>query len=221
MTPKVTIMNTNDYLKQYVPLVDFIADICGPACEVVLHDVSVPEYSIVAIRNPLTGNIGVPLTGLTVDFTDPAVYEGRKFLTNYVEQVGDKRYLSSSYFIKKDGDLAGVLSINKDLTPIDECWLAAHGILAQYNMQMPKDEETGQPPSDTSPVVTLLHNMISNAINETGVPPTRMSLNEKVRLVHKLSDSGVLMIDGAISEIASRLGISEPTVYRYLNRRIN
>lgn len=212
-------MSTTDYLKQYIPLVDFLGELCGPGCEIALHDVSSPDYSIIAIRNPLTGNmIGCPLSGLSIDFSDKSVYEGRKYITNYIEELMGKRFLSSVFFIKVEGELVGVLSINKDLSPIEEGRLAVKGILSHYNLHM--SDETGQN-GDSNPVVELLHNMISQAIYDMGVPPARMSLNEKVRLVHKLSTSGVLMIDGAITEIATQLNISEPTVYRYLNRRIN
>lgn len=211
-------MNTADYLKKYISLIDFLADTCGTGCEVVLHDVSSPDFSIIAIRNPLSGNsIGVPLSGLSVNFHD-AVYENRKFVANYIEQIEGKQYLSSAFFIRKDSELIGVICVNKDLTSIKECSLAINSILSQYNLAFQDSDENDH---NDNPVVTLLNDMISDAINDAGVPPARMSLNEKVRLVHKLSASGVLMIDGAISEIAARLSISEPTVYRYLNRRVS
>ena len=57
-------MDYNNVLKTYIPLVDFIAGIVGPNCEVVLHDLSNDE-SIVAIRNNhISGRKGGPLTNL-------------------------------------------------------------------------------------------------------------------------------------------------------------
>ena len=46
----------NPRLQGYVPLVNFIAEVVGPNCEVVLHDLSDLEHSVVAISdNRLTG----------------------------------------------------------------------------------------------------------------------------------------------------------------------
>lgn len=38
-------------LRAFFPVVDCLADLFGPDCEVVLHDVSRPEDSIIKIRN--------------------------------------------------------------------------------------------------------------------------------------------------------------------------
>ena len=45
-----------------------------------------------------------------------------------------------------------------------------------------------------------------------------MSLREKVRVVHRMNDEGVMMMKGAVAEIAAQLQVSVPTVYRYLNK---
>ena len=47
-----------------------------------------------------------------------------------------------------------------------------------------------------------------------------MSLQEKVRIVHKLNDEGLLNVKGAVTEIAEQLSVSIPTVYRYLNKEV-
>ena len=51
-----------------------------------------------------------------------------------------------------------------------------------------------------------------------GALPARLSLQEKVKIVHHLQDAGILRMKGAIPEIAKQLGVSVPTVYRYLNK---
>lgn len=43
-------------------------------------------------------------------------------------------------------------------------------------------------------------------------------MKEKMVVVHRLEERGVLGMKGAVMEIARQLKISEPTVYRYLNR---
>ena len=45
-----------------------------------------------------------------------------------------------------------------------------------------------------------------------------MSMQEKIRVVHKLDADGILMMKGAVAEIADQLSVSVPTIYRYLNK---
>ena len=58
--------NLHPLLKAFCPVVDCIADLFGSNCEVVLHDITQPEKSIVKIRNGhVTGRkVGDPLTDL-------------------------------------------------------------------------------------------------------------------------------------------------------------
>ena len=44
-------MRDRELLESYIPMVRFIAAICGPRCEVVLHDLKDIEHSIIAIEN--------------------------------------------------------------------------------------------------------------------------------------------------------------------------
>ena len=70
-----------------------------------------------------------------------------------------------------------------------------------------------------NPVVSMVRSLILKAIREVGVTPNRMTREEKVELVHKLNMQGILLMKGAVPEIAKQLSISEPTVYRYLNEK--
>lgn len=55
-----------NFLEQYIPLVDFLGQAMGPNTEIVLHDLDVPDKSIIAIAN---GHIsGRELGGPVTDF---------------------------------------------------------------------------------------------------------------------------------------------------------
>ncbi|WRS28532.1 helix-turn-helix domain-containing protein [Oscillospiraceae bacterium MB08-C2-2] len=43
-----------------------------------------------------------------------------------------------------------------------------------------------------------------------------MSKDEKVRLIHKLSDMGIMSMRGAAEAIMEKISISKTTLYRYL-----
>ena len=53
-------------LERYIPLVEFMGKICGKSYEIILHDVSTPERSVIAACNEhLSGRrVGDPMTEL-------------------------------------------------------------------------------------------------------------------------------------------------------------
>lgn len=69
-----------------------------------------------------------------------------------------------------------------------------------------------------NPLENMFHTLVTDTIVQMDLPPERMSLSEKVSVVHRLNGQCILRIKGAVTEIALQLKISEPTVYRYLNR---
>ena len=60
-------------LEKYFPLVDFWGEVCGPAYEILLHDVSEPNHSVVKIVNNHISHreIGSPLTDLAINHRRP------------------------------------------------------------------------------------------------------------------------------------------------------
>ena len=43
-------------------------------------------------------------------------------------------------------------------------------------------------------------------------------MDEKIRIVEDLQQAGIFYIKGAVSEVATQLGSSEATIYRYLSK---
>lgn len=62
----------------------------------------------------------------------------------------------------------------------------------------------------------LLESMLDKTIAEQGVSPERMQREERVEAVRGLEDAGFFLLKGGIAAAAKRLGVSEPTIYRYL-----
>ena len=70
--------------------------------------------------------------------------------------------------------------------------------------------------------VTSLPDAVQNAIAEVtgsaGLPPDRLTMEEKIRIVESLHHAGIFYMKGAVSEVAAQLGSSEATIYRYLSK---
>lgn len=73
-------------LERYIPLVEFMGRICGKNYEIILHDVSTPERSVIAACNEhLSGRrIGNPVTELIKERrnSEPAVYHYLRRIRN-------------------------------------------------------------------------------------------------------------------------------------------
>ena len=63
----------------------------------------------------------------------------------------------------------------------------------------------------------LTNQHIQSFVAEHRVQPERMNKSERLKLITDLDDSGIFLIKGAIDTVADALGISAPTVYRYLH----
>ncbi len=213
-------MTDDEVLEIYRPWVSFIAELCGPACEVVLHKVSDPEHSVVAIENGHHSGrrIGSPLTDLARDILDRGLYKTQDYIANYNGSSKGRNFNSSTFFIKNRDRLVGLLCVNRDVSVALETESLLRRLMQQYNLTVSEGTGYSETLNSDTDVDAMLSNLVHTAIVEYGVLPSRMSLKEKVAIVHKLKDQGVLKMKGAISEIAKQLEISEPTVYRYINR---
>jgi predicted transcriptional regulator YheO len=210
-------MSNNPLLDPYKPLVPFLAALCGDSCEVLLHDISQPKHSVIAIANGFhTGRtVGSPFTDLALKIIDEKQYKDADYLTNYSGKTKGKNFVSSSFFIKHKGKLIGLLCINREMDTINALDNALALVKKHYNLE---EAHTEVQESLDVPVSALLSKMVSDEIKATGIQPDRMNRNERAQVIHNLMEAGVHNMKGAVIEIAKQLDISEPTVYRYIKK---
>ena len=216
-----------NFLEQYIPLVEFLGKAMGPNTEIVLHDLDVPDKSIMAIAN------GHMMTGYRA-----------------VNAEG-KICRSSSYFIRDDsGHMRGMLCINVDVSELVHIRDAAAALIGKADdPAFDKSKAFGGYPGETelpnrpvavpypvpdkepveeeadkegvseslrSNVEHLLDSMLDSAISNQNTPAPRMQREERLEVVSDLEDAGFFLLKGGIAAAAERLGVSEPTIYRYL-----
>ena len=70
-------------------------------------------------------------------------------------------------------------------------------------------------------VPDAVRSAIEEVTGATGVPASRLTMEEKIRIVDALNQGGLFYLKGAVSEVAAQLGSSEATVYRYLSKLKN
>lgn len=211
-------MNNKKLLDKYISLIDFLGIICGPNFEIVLHDISTPEHSVIAVANGHISDraVGAPLTDLAINLIQNKEYEKQEFVCNYAGKTRHgKQLVSSTYFIKENDTLIGLICVNHDTSALQEIRDKADLLLNHFAIEKDENKSGYQENLDSS-IKNISHDMIMNTIREAHVSPDRMKAHEKKRLIKSLYEQGVFAMRGTVPLVARELGISEPTVYRYV-----
>ncbi|QTL98120.1 YheO-like PAS domain protein [Iocasia frigidifontis] len=210
----------DNILDKYKTLVGFLAEVLGESYEIVLHDLSNFENSIIAIEN---GHIsgrkkGDALTDLALKIVNDENNLKEEYLTNYTGKTKKNKNLrSSTFFIRNDKNkVIGMLCINFDVTKL----IYARDMLDKLingDKKINKITEEKFPEKFTNSIEELMHLIIENSIKEMSIPPKRMTADEKKEIVKKLDNQGVFLLKNSVTEVAKELETSEATIYRYLN----
>ena len=215
----------NKYLEPYLALMDFLSEALGPDTEIVLHDAHTPESSIIAIRNGhISGRcVGGALTNMARHGLSDPEYMGTKYLSSYSgKTVSGKPLKLSTYFIRdENGSLQGYLCINTDQSKLLQLRTIIDGLIGDVKPVPDKIPfyNTDQTTENTSGTVeNLAIDSIEATISSYGVDPERLSCEEKIEIIKKLNSSSIFLLKGTIPTVARYLKVSEPTIYRYLNK---
>lgn len=212
---------SSEYLEQYKPMVKFLAEVLGENCEVILHDLSDFENSIIAVENgQISGRkVGDSLTDLALNILKDQEKLDNDYLANYNTKTFDNRRLkSSTYFIKEDDQVKGMLCVNIDVSK----YAAARDLLdsfidSSFNSAKKKENDENFAEEFTSSIAELINSIIENHIGSSAVHPKRMTAAERKEITRKLDEKGVFLLKNSVSKVAEKLHTSEATIYRYLN----
>ncbi|MCH4887942.1 YheO-like PAS domain protein [Acidaminobacter sp. JC074] len=213
----------NYLLNQYKIIVEFLGEILGDNVEIVLHDLTDLEESIIAISNGhISGRkLGGPVTDLALRMIKDVQYKNINYMTDYrsVSRNG-KSFHSSTLLIRNHTrTLIGMLCFNFDFGDYYSIKKSIENILPQYL----KNQEDHHMESHmiSEKLNDSIEHLVSHEIHEMNVyknyEPKRLVQEEKIDIIRTLHDKGVFLIKGAVIEVASQLRISEATVYRYLS----
>ncbi len=224
-------MKQDDILEMYKPLVRFIAQVCGPSCEVLLHDLRDIEHSIVAIENgQVTGRkIGDTMTDFGLRSVFDEQFQDCEFVTNYEGSTrdGEKVLKSSTFYIRDDdGKVIALLCTNTDITDkialrdrLDQEIRLPEGATLDLTQPdvVPHDRAAKKPEKFTVSMDELVEHILNQTMSELGFnDPVHMLPEEKRKCIRQLNARNLFLLKGAVGEVAKYLRISEPTVYRYL-----
>lgn len=222
-----------NWLNQFINLVEFLGLALGPDYEVSLHDLTKENKPIIAIANgQITGRtINSPLTSPMLGFLNEKYYEKNNHEVNYtVFNMNQKKLRSSTFYIKDNNDVIGLLCITfdderyRDITKAIMKLCHPSQLLEEDNFVKVENLITS---SDTAiygrNINEVFNHSIQSVLKEIDTPIEELSKEDKSQIIADLDKKGIFLLKGAVSEIAKLLDSSEATIYRYINevREIN
>ncbi|MBB4857949.1 putative transcriptional regulator YheO [Novosphingobium chloroacetimidivorans] len=205
-------------------VLEILGDHVNSCTELVVHDMTRPDSSIVGIVN---GQVSGRLRNQSI-LAGPREDRGfealigasentgsvsTRVMRNYVSHTRDGRGLDSSTVVvfDADGRPAGALCVNVDTDKI-----------VQLRQQLNDFMSPAAPAESSEDVASstidgLIEEIVQDAIATSGVGVSRMSKAEKVAAVSAMNARGLFLIKGAVETVAQRLGTTKFTIYNYLD----
>ena len=199
-------------LEKFIPVANLIAKTFGKHCEVVLHDLSKPQSSVVyTVNNIVTGRE----IGQGFDHLVKQVLLSKKFKddysVNYMTKTKDGKKIKSSTAIIRDSKnkVIGALCVNFDLDVYFNVKEVLDDLL--YVEEQIIEEEVEPFPN----VAEIVDDLIDKIIEMDSIDDLKRK--DKIDLIRFMHKKGIFLMKGAIEKVAEKLTISKVTVYSYLD----
>ena len=201
-----------DIMEYYSNIVPFLGVVLGETYEIALLDCRSKQLIAIANGHISGRSVGAPMTNLACRIVEKGDWRHSDYIANYSGVSSEGKTLrSSSYYIKYDNELLGMLCINVDISPytqLSELALKLCGIVPNH------DRSAEQPASEifvdgvANSVQLVLAELYGDNI------PEHYSTDERMNILRILNVRKVFLIKGSVPRVAKLLGCSEPTVYR-------
>ena len=218
--PRVPVEDVDRVLQIFKGVVEAVGLTVGPHCEVVLHDLRIPEQSIVTISNgAVTGRrvggpvVGGPLEDIALKLLDSTTIEST-LSVNYRTRTRDGRELRSTSLILRtpQGKPVIALCLNIDLSAMT----MARELLEQLTKAESADGVAAHEDAPQFEVADIVLQIIREGTEAIGKPPKFMDRSDRLNAVRLMHERGLFLIRGGVERAASALGISRFTLYSYL-----
>ena len=202
-------------MQTLLPIVQGLAEMFGPDCEVVLHDVAELPHSIVAIENgEVTGRtVGdVPTDRMLRNLRHPDKTQDVRL---YVSSHDGKILKSLAVTLRdEDGEPFGLLGLNFDISEIVQAQRALANVTDVGRLG-----SSAAPEADeifAGDIREVVAGMIAKILTEMGKTPAAMSREEKMEVVKRLEERGAFLVKRSAEQVAEALDLSRYTIFSYL-----
>lgn len=205
----------------YIHLINFLGGCFDDNTESVLYSLDNIKSSIIAVHNGhISGKkLGDPLSSFAISKLKDKGKAGPPYYLNHLSYAKDGTELRSNTFfiLDKNGIPRGVIAISTDVSKYQR----ALSVLQQLAF-MPNQEQDPVSAIDYERLQLTPKDMILGVIfdvtKNSDMDPGRLTPDEKIEVVRRLSAENFFLMKGAVNQVATVLEASEATVYRYLSR---
>lgn len=203
----------------YAPIVDFLALYLGSNSEIILCDTE----KFLMIKNPSTEiyHPGMPLDKTFQTLISHAKSSNLPYHINYrsFSATGEKRR-SATLFLGSAKKLEGLLTINTNIQPLTAAQLYLEQLINGEPPYSINKETTQNTPFDTLSlsVAEIISNVLDDAVIRFNSPLDRLNAQEKLSIIREMNERGVFVAKNSIHEVATKLGSSKASIYRYLQQ---
>ncbi|WP_304942316.1 helix-turn-helix transcriptional regulator [Vallitalea guaymasensis] len=209
-------MKISKKLIPYKALADMIADSFGKKCEVIIHDLSTPQSSVVYVVN---GHITGREVGQSFDHLVKQVLLSKNFKDDYnanytfKTEKGKKIKSSTSLIRDENEQVIGAFCINFEIEEL----LKMKKFLNEFFQEgEPVDNvENGIQIEPFDNVIQVIDNIIDKTIGDTDL--NDLKKKDSIRMLTFMYNKGIFLAKGSVDKVAEKLGISRVTVYSYLD----
>jgi predicted transcriptional regulator YheO len=193
-------------------LAEGIVAVVGPHCEVVVHDFSDPEHSVVMIAGNVTGRRpGAPVPDLS--FISGELGRDTPDQLNYRARIGSHHLQSSTIWIRDaDGTPIGAVCVNVDYSDL----IHARELLDKLATSTRNVSALVVDDTFAKDVDDLIDLSVTEFLRQEGVQSVEaMGYEDKLRLIQTLEERGLFRIRGAVNRVADTLDVSRASIYNY------
>lgn len=186
-----------------------IAEMFGPACETLVHDMDDPSHPILSIYNGQVSGRGV---GSTMDILGSdkeldATGLVTDFVNLYATTPSGQQIKSSTFHLIGDGfNLA--LGINFDFTSLSFANRTLVGLMSA-DADLQSAMWTGG--------AGQLYQIFEECLAALGKPMEELNKKDRIKLVALMDQKNAFSFRKSVPFVASRLKVSRYTVYKYLD----
>ena len=231
----------NPLLQAFIPTAHLIKNTIGD-CEVVIHDMSTPQSSVVFVLGDVTGRrIGQSFDHLVKDVLLSKNFENDCTANYYFTAQNGRLIRSSTSLIRgADGKVVGALCVNidtssamaaykaiKDLLPnakLDSKELQSanftngscnNAALDEANFNDGVSLKTQSSNNSQQNILDIVQDLIASATHDLNVE--RMKKEDRKRIVKFLAQKGIFEVKGAVELVAKALKTQKVTIYSYMD----
>ena len=200
----------NHLIQEAAKITSALGKMFAPFCEVLLHDLRNPKFSILVIENPLSGRkVGDSATSLGLARVTQNFFPD--VVQNYPNATTDGKLIkSTSIGIRgKSGKFIASICLNMDRTYFSD-------VASKLEKFISVEGEAPVREQLRALSVAEIHRVIDQFSKTRNTEPARLNVEARRALIALLEQKGLLGLKNAVPIVASALSVTRPSVYNYL-----